>query len=289
MTIQNLRTSRRLAVTALLSALSIATSADDKELVPVSGHAAVSFDTKALSYGLPDADDPVIVPRGSLTFFDHLTVGTIFYFDITDFGEKMGRGDRSWDFFQIDAPVDLRHAFSPDEVPWLPTTVELGAGYRYEYHPPRTHIPHSQFWLADLSLPDLWLVPCFSYERDTVRDDGTYLNLAVSRTHELIEDLSLTLTLWQGWGDKKRVRSYLPSSDLDGRLNRAGLMDTQLRLTLAWEIVDNLVLSGYVAYSDFLFDRHIRDASRDYIRQCDGQTRHSSWNFPVGIALTYRF
>jgi len=255
----------------------------------VSGELALSFDTKALTYGLPDADDPILVPSGALTFFDHLTVGVLFYFDITDFGEKTGRGDRSWDFWEIDAPVDLRHAFSPDDVSWLPTTVELGTGYRYEYHPPRANCKDTQFWLADVSLPDLWLVPCLSYERDTIRDNGTYLNLSVARTCDLFENLALTLSLGQGWGDKKRVRGYLPSPDLDGRLNRAGLMDTQLRLSLAWTITDCLVLSGYVGYSDFLFDRHIRDASRDYIRQCDGTTRHSSWNFPAGLALTYQF
>jgi len=281
---------KALLAIALLAALTAAAGeSEEGGLTPVAGEAAVSFETKALSYGLPDADDPVILPRGSLTFFEHLTVGTIFYFDITDFGEKLGRGDRSWDFWEIDAPADLRHVFRPEDVAWLPTAVELGAGYRYEYHPPRTNTRDTQFWLADISLPDLWLVPCFSYERDVIRDNGTYLNLAVSHDWQLLESLSLTLTLWQGWGDKKRVRGYLPSPDLDGRLNRAGLMDTQLRLSLAWTIVDDLVLSGYVAYSDFLFDRHIRDASRNYIRQCDGETRHTSWNFPAGIALTYKF
>ena len=284
------RLARKLAGAMGLSVLSaVAFSADDEGRAPVTGEASVSFETKALTYGLPDADDPIIAPRGALTFFGHLTVGTVFYFDVTDFGEKAGRGDRSWDFWEIDAPADLRHVFTPEEFAALPTSVELGVGYRYEYHPPRTHTRDTQFWLADVSLPDLWLVPCLSYERDAIRDDGTYLNLSVSRTCSLLDNLSLTLTLGQGWGDRKRVRGYLPSPDLEGRLNRAGLMDTQLRIALEWEIAENLVLSGYVAYSDFLFDRHVRDASRDYIRQSDGQTRHSSWNFPAGIALAYRF
>jgi len=87
------RSARLLAGLACFAAWSVAAFADEdclaeyNGLTLVSGEATVSFDTKALTYGLPDADDPIIAPGGSLTFFEHLTVGTVFYFDITDFGE----------------------------------------------------------------------------------------------------------------------------------------------------------------------------------------------------------
>ena len=255
----------------------------------VSGSLMVEYKTKVLSYGLPDSADPNFLPYGELTFFDHLSFGSRLYIDTSRIGERMGRGDRSWDFWEIDFPVDLRHAFAPDEVVWLPTTVEIGCGYRYEYHPPRTHIRDTQFWVADVSLPDLWIVPCLSYERDTIRDNGTYLNLCLYREFELIEHLFLTPSVWQGWGDRKRVRGYLPNPDMTGPLDRAGLMDTCLQLSLAWRPFECLEIAGFVAYSDFLFDRHIRDASRNYIRQIDGGAQNTSWCFPVGISISYKF
>ena len=255
----------------------------------VRGSLTIDYETKVLSYGLPDSDDPNFLPYGELTFFDHLSFGSRFYIDTSRIGERMGRGDRSWDFWEIDFPADLRHTFTPDELAWLPTRVEIGAGYRYEYHPPRTHIRDTQFWLADIVLPDLWLVPRLSYERDVIRDNGTYLNLCVYREFEVFETVFLIPSVAQGWGDSKRVRGYLSNPDLTGPLDRAGLMDTQLRLSLVWRPLDCLEVAGFVAYSDFLFDRHIRDASRNYIRQIDGGARNTSWCFPVGISITCRF
>lgn len=255
----------------------------------ISGGFAVAYETKVLSYGLPDSDDPNFLPCGYLSFFHLLSVRSLFYIDTSHIGERMGRGDRAWDFWEIDFPAELRHAFTPYEYEWIPTSVELGVGYRYEYHPPRMHIRDTQFWVADVALPDLWLVPRFSYERDVIRDDGTYLKLALSHDFEIVEDLTLTPMVWQGWGDKKRVRGYLTDPSMVHPLDRAGLMDTQVRLTLTWRPAEWCSLSAFVAYSDFLFDRHIRDASRNYIRQVDNGARNSSWCFPVGVSVAMAF
>ena len=255
----------------------------------VRGSASLDFASKVLSYGLPDADRPNLLPSGELTFFDSLSAGGKFYIDLTDIGMRMGRGDRTWDFWEIDFPVDLRHTFTPGEISGLPTSVEVGVGYRYEYHPPRTHIADTQFWLADVALPDLWLVPRLAYERDTVRDNGTYLNFSLSKEIPLGAGASLVPSVAQGWGDRKRVKGYLPSPDLVGRLDRAGLMDTVFGISLVWRVTELLTLAGFVAYSDFLFDRHVREASRNYIRQSDGGARNHSWCFPCGISMTLAF
>ena len=95
--------------------------------------------------------------------------------------------------------------------------------------------------------------------------------------------------VWQGWGDRKRVRGYLSAPSLEHPLDRAGLKDTRLQLSLAWTPFDWLTVSAFVAYSDFLFDRHIRDASRNYIRQSDGGARNRSWCFPVGVSCSVTF
>jgi len=255
----------------------------------VSGSLTIDYETKVLSYGLPDAADPNFLPYGELKFFDHLSVGSRFYIDTSRIGERMGRGDCSWRIWEMDFPVDLRHTFTPEETGWLPTSVEIGTGYRYEYHPRRTETDDTQFWLADISLPDLWVVPCLSYERDVIRDNGTYLNLCLYREIEVFETVFLTPSAGQGWGDRKRVGSYLSKPDLSGPLDRAGLMDTRLQLSLAWRPFACLEIAGFVAYSDFLFDRHVRDASRNYIRQIDGGASNTSWCFPVGLSVTYAF
>jgi len=255
----------------------------------VSGTLLVDFESKVLSYGLPDADEPNFLPYGELTFFDVLSGGAKFYFDMTDIGKRMGRGDRTWDCWEMDFPVDARYSFSPENVPWLPTSVEIGAGYRYEYHPARTEIDDTQFWLAEVALPDLWIVPIFSYERDVIRDNGTYLNLCLYKEIEIFEHVHLTPSVAQGWGDRKRVGSYLSNSDLTGSLDRAGLMDSRLQVSLAWRPFECFEIAAFVAYSDFLFDRHIRDASRNYIRQVDGGSTNTSWCFPVGVSMSFVF
>ena len=263
----------------------------DSSVPLVAGDVTVSYETKHLSYGLVDADDPVFKPYGELRFLGHASVGSRFFIDTSHYGEKVGRGDCAWDFWEIDFPAYVWHMFRKEDFAWLPTSVRLDAGYRYEYHPPRTGYHDTQFWVADVSLPDLWLVPTFSYERDTVNDDGTYLWLSLAHDFALAEGVNLNLMVSQGWGDRKRVRGYLPSPDLKGRLDRAGLMDTWLKASLDWAICENLKVSVFVAYVDFLFDRHIRDAARRYIKNNAGGrgSIHSSWTFPVGISVTYSF
>lgn len=255
----------------------------------VSGKVTMDFESKVLSYGLPDADEPNFLPYGEVSFFDTLSVGSRFYFDMTDIGKRMGRGDRTWDCWEIDFPVNARHVFSPEKVSWLPTSVELGVGYRYEYHPERTDIDDTQFWLAEVALPDFWIVPMLSYERDVVRDNGTYLNLCLYKEIEVIEHVCLTPAVAQGWGDSKRVGSYLSNPDLTGPLDRSGLMDSRLQISLVWRPFECFEVAAFVAYSDFLFDRHIRDASRNYIRQCDGGESNTSWCFPVGASASVVF
>ena len=257
----------------------------------VSGQVSIPFQSKVLSYGLPDSDDPNLLPYGELAFFESLAVGSRFYVDMTDIGEDMGRGDRSWDFWEVDFPVTLQHVFTNEEFTWLPTSVSLGAGYRYEYHPPRTRVKDTQFWVADVTLPDLWLMPCFAYERDVVRDNGTYLSLSFAHSFKPFDDCELTPSISQGWGDRKRVGGYLMDPAMKNSLNRAGLMDFQARISLAWHMAESLTLSAFVAYSDFLFDRHVRDASRNYVCAASGGkgSRRPSWCFPVGLAVTWSF
>lgn len=285
---------RRVVCRSLLAAVAFLCApllGDDGKSIDdyVSGSLTIDYETKAFTYGLVDSDDPVFMPYGSLTFFDTFTFGSLFIIDTSHYSEKVGRGDRAWDFWEIDFPVDLRHTFTADEFDWLPTSVEIGVGYRYEYHPRRSNCHDTQFWVFDVALPDLWLVPRFAYERDTINDNGTYLNLNLSHTFQIAEDVDFTLGVGQGFGDERRVKGYLCKDDWEP-LEKAGLMDTSVKAELGWTITEWMRITGFVAYYDFLFDRKIRHASRLYQpRNAGGHGSDTSWHFAAGVAVTFLF
>lgn len=281
--------------------------AEESEAAIVSGEFYLNFDSKYLSYGFVDNNEPILTPGGSLTFFDWVSVGSFAIFDITPYGKRAGYKNREWKAIEYHPTANIGHSFGPDDFDWLPTTVEFSFGFDYEYHPrvctegqPRGG--DTQFWTFELSLPDLWVEPTFFYERDTMRDNGTYMNLELGHTFALIDGeseeddpvLTLRPSVGQGFGNAQRVRAYAfrpAGEDEDGEtvyrpVDKAGLMDTCVKTELTWQICEYFALSGYVAYTDFLFDRQIRHGARCYEVTGD---HGRSWNFTAGVALTASF
>ena len=272
----------------------------------VSTELSLTFDSKYLSYGFVDNNDPILTPAGSMTFFDWVTFGVSAIFDVTKYGYRAGYTSRQFQYTELHPTVTIGHSFSPEDVEWLPTTVEFAFGWDYEYLPnsrskgsfddngfwDKSWSEDTHYWTFEFSLPDLWFEPKFYYERDAMRDNGTYMNLEVGHTFAVIGDeeeetLTLRPSVAQGFGTRQRVRAYAcKGDDWDEPLNHAGLMDTMIKLEAEWSICDGVALSGYVGYSDFLFDRRIRDASRHYVPE--GKWDHS-WNFVAGLALTLSF
>ena len=269
----------------------------------VSAEASLTFDSKYLSYGFVDNKDPILTPAGEITFFDWVTFGVNAIFDVTKYGRRAGYTNRQFKYTELQPTATLGHSFSSEDFEWLPTTVEFAIGYDYEFHPnskSRGTVDEDGFWDKSISedtqfitfevgLPDLWIEPTFLYERDIMRDDGTYLNLELGHTFNLLDEEDDTLTLRpsiaQGFGNAQRVKAYAAKSDGEP-LNHAGLVDTMVKLELGWKICDNVSLSGYVGYSDFLFDRKIREAARDY--EATGKW-DDSWNVVAGLAATFTF
>ena len=263
----------------------------------VSADFSLAWDSKFLTYGLVDNPDPILTPAGSLTFLDWLVLGVSAVMDTTKYGIGAGYGNRAWTWTEIDPEIGIAHSFSTDDFEWLPTCVDLSLMYMYERHPDSMrddeYEPDTQFVTFEAGFPDLWVEPVFVYEQDVMRDSGSYLNLEIGHTLPLIDGntedddpvLSLKPSVSQGWGDCRRVRGYLSAHD-DEPLNRAGLMDSRVQLTAEWSICDFLSLSGYVAYSDYLFDRHTRDAARRY--EATGKYDRS-FNFICGLCLTASF
>ena len=270
----------------------------------VSIEAGLAFDSKWMYYGLVDNNDPIMTPSACITFFDWVFVGFDAIFDLTPYGRKMIDGERTYTnrggrYTEFDPYVGIAHAFTPEDCELLPTTVELSFDYCYEYHSKSMGRAKgswgepSQFVTLEVGLPDLWLEPTFMYERDIDRDNGTYLNLELGHTFSIIDGeteeddpvLALRPSVAQGFGNSKRVYLY---DDNDEFIDHAGLMDTCIKLELVWNFCEYFSLSGYVAYSDFLFDREIRQASRYYER--NGYSRwDNSYNFIGGIALNFAF
>ena len=270
-------------------------AADVRELV--SAEFSVQWDSKYLTYGLVDNPDLILSPAGSLTFADWVNVGVSAVMDTTKYGVGAGYGNRAWTWTEIDPAVGLAHSFTTDEFEWLPTCVDLALTYMYERHPDSMRgdgeEPDTQFVTLEAGLPDLWVEPVFVYEQDTMRDSGSYLNLELGHTFAVIDGdaedevpvLALRPSVSQGWGDCRRVRGYLSTRD-EEPLDRAGLMDTRVQLSAEWRVCGNVTMSGYVAYSDYIFDRHAREAARRYeaTGKCD-----SSFNFICGLALSISF
>lgn len=259
----------------------------------VSTEVALGFDSKFMSYGLVDNNNPIVTPSAAIKIFDTATIGVSSILDTSRYGRAAGYGNRAWRYQEFDPSVCLSHLVTPEEVAWLPTCILFDLGYMYEYHPQAMGHgkgePGEDTHFATLStgLPDFWLEPTLVYERDLDRDHGTYLNLELGHTFTLIaaaaeggDILTFRLSAAQGWGDKKRLRAYLPD------VHKAGLMDTCIKGELTWHITDGVSLGGYVAYYDYLFGSTTRAAVRHY--EATGHW-NESWNFVTGLALTVAF
>lgn len=237
------------------------------EVKPISVEASVQADSRYISYGFCDDKKPIYTPSGSITLYDHLTLSTEAIFD--------HRGK----YLELHPGADFEWTFEAEE--WnLPTSIQLALGYQYEY---QAHDEDTQFVSAGFALPDLWLEPSFVYERDIIRDNGTYLSLELGHTFEITEDLTLRPSIAQGFGNRQRVNAYACNDER--ALDKAALMDTVVQLEGEYAITENLSITGYVAYSDFLF---AGSSMRDYARSYN-ESMHDSYNFTCGLGATLSF
>ena len=260
----------------------------------VSFEASLMFDSKFMSYGLVDNKDSIITPSATATFFDIFSLGVSAIFDTTKYGKKAGYSNRGGRYTELDPAANICYDFSPEDFSWLPTTFSFCLGYMYEYHPRSMGEAgeDTQFVTLEMNLPDVFLEPCFLYERDIDRDDGTYLNLELGHTFAIIDAkeegtdpiLDFRLSVAQGFGNAQRVKGYL--TKLDGEaLDHAGLMDTCFKGEITYRMCEMFSVSGYVAYYDYLLDQETRSASNVY--EATGKDDHN--NFVCGVALTASF
>ena len=257
----------------------------DDEFAWVSAEFSLSFDSKYMTYGVIDGKDPILTPGAKLTLADWVYFGIEEIFDINKSNGKWGGyGNRAWRYTTLDAIGGVTHTFDIGDTLG---SLEIDMNYIYEYIQ-RYHgsMDDTQYLNASIGLPDLWLEPCLSYERDIMADEGTYLNFEIGHTIPLVKDgednvLTFRPSIGQGFGDKHRTRGY------DLARDHGGVMDTCIKGEFEWAICEYLSLSAYAAYYDYWFDSTLREGARDY-NDAAGDT-HDSYNFVGGLAITASF
>jgi hypothetical protein len=283
---------------AACGGVALATAADEvseaekgevEEEALVAGEVGVAFDSKYMTYGVIDGKDPIVTPSAKLTFADWVYGGVEAIFDVTKTnGRRGGYGNRAGKYTTLDAIAGLAHEFDLGETLG---TLGVDFNYIYEYIPTQRHTgdgcPDTQYLNLELSLGDLWLEPTLAIERDLMADDGTYVNLNVGHTFDLIgegDDAVLTFrpSFGQGFGNKQRTRGYELAE------SHAGLMDSSITGEFEWKVCDNVTLGAYVAYYDYWFDRTLRHGARDY-NGAWGSGCGDSYNFVGGLSVTVEF
>lgn len=262
----------------------------------VAVEAGVALDSRYMSYGVIDGKDPIVTPSAQVTLFDYVYFGVSAIYDVTKAnGKRGGYGNRAGQWTTLDATVGVAHDFELCE--------SLGAlsvdfNYIYEYlRRYHSDMGDTQYLNLEFSLGDLWLEPTLAIERDLMADDGTYVNFSIGHEFSIIdganEDASPVLafrpSIGQGIGNSQRAAGYfVKRKGSEEALDHGGLMDTTIMGELTWNICENISLTGYVAYSDYLLDGNMRDGARahnaDWGSACD-----RSWNVYGGIALGVSF
>lgn len=258
----------------------------------VNGEFGLAFDSRYMTYGVIDGKDPILTPSAKLTFADWVYAGVEAIYDTTKGnGKRGGYGNRAGKYTTLDFIGGIAHEFDLDD-----DGHKLGVdfNYIYEYIPTCRHIgegcPDTQYLNLELTLDGYWLEPTFAVERDIMADDGTYINFNLGHTFELVEGdsaeddpvLAFKPSVGQGFGDKKRVRGYDMGDD------HGGVMDTTVMGELEWAVCDSLTLGAYIAYSDYWFDRNMRDGARDH-NGAWGSRYDKSWNVYGGLSLKCSF
>ena len=262
----------------------------------VAVEAGVALDSRYMSYGVIDGKDPIVTPSAQVTLFDYVYFGVSAIYDVTKTnGKRGGYGNRAGQWTTLDATVGVAHDFELCE--------SLGAlsvdfNYIYEYlRRYHSDMGDTQYLNLEFSLGDLWLEPTLAIERDLMADDGTYVNFSIGHEFSIIDGaneddspvLAFRPSIGQGIGNSRRAAGYfVKRKGSEEALDHGGLMDTTIMGELTWNICENLTLTGYVAYSDYLLDGNMRDGARAHNADW-GSAYDRSWNVYGGIALGVSF
>lgn len=252
---------------------------------------SLDFCSRQLTYGLVDNRDPILTADGVAAWGDFSLEVTAIA-DTTDWGERHGGyGDRTGKYQEFAFGPGYTHLLKPEEVSLLPTPLELGVRYVYEYHAAVNKgqgesNPDTQFVYLTAALPELWLAPALSAEVDIDNESGAvYLGAEVGHTFALVsaagdratDPLSLSVGAGVGFGNPER-------NTYDAEFDAYAFKDVWVSAAFDWQITDTIVLSPYVAVYEHLHQR-LREAARGTI---DGET-HTSTQLIGGLRCSASF
>ena len=279
---------------------------EEKDDSPLAGLVAVeaglAFDSRYMTYGVIDGKDPIVTPSAQITFFDWVYFGVESIFDVTKGnGKRGGYGNRAGEWTTLDSIVGIAHDFEINE-----DIGALSVDFNYIYESLRRYKYHNssgadkdmgdtQYINLELSLGDLWLEPTLAIERDIMADEGTYVNFEIGHTFPIIDGegedddpvLAFRPSVGQGFGNTLRSHGYF-NDVMDNGFSHGGLMDTTIKGELTWNLCDGLALTGYIAYSDYIFDANMREGARAH-NAAWGHGCNHSWNFYGGVGVTFSF
>ena len=260
-------------------------------LPPPTFEVSLDYCSRQLTYGLVDNRDPILTADGVAAWGDFSLEVTAIA-DTTDWGERHGGyGDRTGKYQEFAFGPGYTHLLTPEEASLLPTPLELGARYVYEYHPAVNTSkgesnPDTQFVYLTAALPGLWLAPALSAEFDIDNESGAiYLGAEVGHTFALVsaaggratDPLSLSLGAGVGFGNPRR-------NEYDAGFDAYAFKDVWVSAALEWHLNERITLTPYVALYEQLH-RRLREAARACI---DGET-HTSTQVVGGLRLAAYF
>jgi len=260
-------------------------------LPPPTFEVSLDYCSRQLTYGLVDNRDPILTADGVAAWGDFSLEVTAIA-DTTDWGERHGGyGDRTGKYQEFAFGPGYTRLLTPEEASLLPTPLELGARYVYEYHPAVNTSkgesnPDTQFVYLTAALPELWLAPALSAEFDIDNENGAiYLGAEVGHTFALVsaaggretDPLSLSLGAGVGFGNPRR-------NEYDAGFDAYAFKDVWVSAALEWHLNERITLTPYVAVYEQLH-RRLREAARACI---DGET-HTSTQVVGGLRLAACF
>ena len=266
----------------------------------VAFEAGAQLDSRYMTYGVIDGRDPILTPSVKATFFDWFYLSAEAIYDVTKTnGKRGGYGRRTGKRTTLDAIAGLAHEFELSEE-FGTLSVDFNYIYEYfrRYHDEGRCMDDTQYLNLELSLSDgifSIVEPTLAIERDIMADEGTYVNLNLGHDFPLIDGknegddpvLAFRPSVGQGFGNTSRVRHY--DFVKHGReLDHGGIMDTTVMGELTWNLGHGVSLTGYVAYSDYIFDSNMRAGARGH-NAAWGHGCNHSWNFYGGVGVTFAF
>ena len=212
-----------------------------KAEIPVKVDTEITGVSKYIWRGMEVNKDFVIQP--SVT----TSVGSISFnvwgnMDTTDYGEKAGYGNKSWEFTEIDLTLDYSYSYKI-------MTFDLGI-INYTFPDSVGESTYESYLTIGLNTI---LSPMLSLYYDFDEINGFYGNFGISHSFNFSKIVSLDLSISMGYGDSNFNKGYFGEKS-------SGFVDFNFETSLNFKINKYITITPFVNYSSIVND-DLRDAN----------------------------